>query len=99
MKKSRNVQYSQHRTRPKLSPSTKTLTKTEPFGDITCPEPFFVAEGAICEVIVDVLPSTVVPGTVDTALVRTVGTVLPPKTVEPDVVVGMREVTASGILV
>ena len=41
----------------------------------------------------------VVPGTVDTALVITVGTVLPPKTVEPDVVVEMREVTASGMLV
>ena len=49
--------------------------------------------------IVDVLPSTVVPGTVVTALLITVGTVLPPKTVEPDVVVGMIDVPASGLLV
>ena len=99
MKKSRNVQYSQHRIRPEISPSTKMRTKTEPFGERTDPEPFFVAEGAICDVIVDVLPSTVVPGTVVTALLITVGTVLPPKTIEPDVVVGMIEVTASRILV
>ena len=75
------------------------LTETEPFGERTDPALFFVAEGAICDVIVDVLPSTVVPGTVLTASVRTVGTVLPPKIVEPDVVVGMIDVTASGMLV
>ena len=99
MKKSRNDQCPQYRIRPKISPGTKMQTRTEFFGERTDPAPFFVAEGAICDVIVDVLPSTVVPGTVVTALVRTVGTVLPPKIVEPDVVVEMIDVTASGTLV